>query len=119
MVLLPPRVRCSYPSDQSLGVTAAHDEHLASFWIGILAIFAIFLTPALLVATGWGENAERFRRKRAWKREHWVVSALVGAIAVSVGGAVGMAAGGASVSFVVVLVGFMIALAAGLALDAR
>jgi hypothetical protein len=57
MVLLPPRVRCSYPSDQNLGVSAAHDEHFASFWIVILAIFAMFLIPALLLASGWGEDA--------------------------------------------------------------
>jgi len=52
-------------------------------------------------------------------REHWVVSALVGAIAVSVGGAAGMATGGASVPFGVVIVLFMVALAAALALGAR
>jgi hypothetical protein len=59
---------------------------------------------------------KRRQRRRSWRREHWVVNALVGAIAVSLGGEVGMAAAGASISFVVVLALFIVALAAALAL---
>jgi len=62
---------------------------------------------------------KRRQRRRSWMREHWVANALVGAIAVSVTFVVGMAAGGASVPFVVVLVVFVVALAAALALGAR
>jgi hypothetical protein len=61
-VLLPPTVRCSYPSDRRLGVSAAHHEHFAAFWIVILGFFAVFLLPALLLAGGWGEQESRSDR---------------------------------------------------------
>jgi len=51
-----------------------------------------------------------------WMREHWVVAALVGAIAIAVGFAVGTALFGGSQPFVAMLVVFIAALAVGLPL---
>lgn len=54
--LLPPKVRCSYPTDDLLGASAAHDDHFAIFWIVILGFLAVLVVPSLLLAADWGEG---------------------------------------------------------------
>ena len=59
-------------------------------------------------------TASRYRRTDLWLREHWVISALVGAVAIAIGVAVGTAAYGGVHPFVGILAAFVTALAIGL-----